>query len=102
MSISDFYCTNCGKYTLSLPRKNGRTRKGGHLKKLYCPNCKEEHNCAEVDDNMFYTLDDFKLEFSNNNFVNGERIFALNQIKYMDAFYTEEQKKEMYIKYDKR
>lgn len=47
MKFSQFYCLNCGKYVVDLPRNPARLHKAGHLKKLYCPYCKLECNCYE-------------------------------------------------------
>ena len=72
---SRFFCTNCGKETIPCWRKKGKEREPGHLKKLYCIHCKQEYNCVEIrENNKNYTLEDFKEEFENGIFVNGERI----------------------------
>lgn len=63
------YCTCCGKKGISIPRKNNKFRKFGHLKKLYCIYCGAEKNHVEIrpiyDD---YTYKDFELEMKYNNF----------------------------------
>ena len=46
--INDFYCLNCGKKTMSLPRKHGHQHEKFHRKKLYCPYCKIEINNIEI------------------------------------------------------
>ena len=67
--ISEMYCTCCGKKGISIPRKNNKFRKSGHLKKLYCIYCGAEKNHVEIrpiyDD---YTYKDFELEMKYNNF----------------------------------
>ena len=67
--ISEMYCTCCGKKGISIPRKNNKFRKSGHLKKLYCIYCEAEKNHVEIrpiyDD---YTHKDFELEMKYNNF----------------------------------
>lgn len=67
--ISEMYCTCCGKKGISIPRKNNKFRKSGHLKKLYCIYCGAEKNHVEIrpiyDD---YTHKDFELEMEYNNF----------------------------------
>lgn len=67
--ISEMYCTCCGKKGISIPRKNNKFRKSGHLKKLYCIYCGAEKNHVEIrpiyDD---YTHKDFELEMKYNNF----------------------------------
>lgn len=67
--ISEMYCTCCGKKGISIPRKNNKFRKSGHLKKLYCIYCGAEKNHVEIrpiyDD---YAHKDFELEMKYNNF----------------------------------
>lgn len=72
--MSRFFCTNCGNEGLPCYRNAGQQRMGGHLKKLYCPHCKEEHNFVEIKEKSFYTIEDFKKEFTLGRFVNGVRI----------------------------
>lgn len=80
ISISDFYCTQCGHKTLPIPRRDGQGREPGHLKNLYCPFCKMEQNCVEVRQNGKYTYEDFMIEYSNSNFdENGKRIQPMRQ-----------------------
>ena len=68
-TISNFYCTKCGKKGMSLPRKIGKNREAGHLKKIYCINCKKDWNHVEVRDmTSDYNLEDFLLEMNYNNF----------------------------------
>ncbi len=38
ISISEMYCTECGKSGIEIPRKVGKEREAGHLKSLYCIN----------------------------------------------------------------
>lgn len=45
-----FFCTNCGKEGLPLPRRVSHQHEKGHLKKLYCPWCKQEFNHWECHD----------------------------------------------------
>ena len=80
---SRFFCTQCGKETISIARTKGKQRESGHLKKLYCLNCKKENNCVEIrglfDD---YNIEDFYFEFTNNNFDNdGLRKIPYNLLK---------------------
>jgi hypothetical protein len=51
--IHDFYCTKCG-LRMPLPRKRSLLKETGHLKKLYCLNCKEEVNFVECTDKFTY------------------------------------------------
>lgn len=74
IKISDFYCTKCGKCSMSLPRRNGRYREPGHLKTLWCYHCKEEVNHAEIRPFGGYNYDDFCEEFICGRFVNGRRV----------------------------
>ena len=48
ISISEMYCTECEKKGIDIPRKVGKEREAGHLKSLYCINCKKVTNHAEV------------------------------------------------------
>jgi hypothetical protein len=74
-SISKFYCTQCGREGIPIPRKDGRNREPGHLKRLYCINCKKEHNFVEVKPFGKYSYEDFQKEFNEKNFTEeGERI----------------------------
>lgn len=70
ITFSDFYCTKCGQKAMTLPRKRGKGKEAGHLKKLYCPHCQDtQHNCVEIKElSQHYDLDTFKLEFKNGNF----------------------------------
>ena len=79
ISLSCFYCTKCGKRGIDIPRKKGREREPGHLKKLYCLYCKSEQNMAEVRQKGRYTLEDFLIEFQNGNFENGQRKLPYRQ-----------------------
>lgn len=73
-SQSRFFCTGCGREGISIHRKKGQERKGGHLKKLYCLFCKDEVNHVEIKTNGNYDLEDFKREFECGRFVDGNRI----------------------------
>lgn len=77
--ISDFYCTECGKQGVSLPRCTGERRKGGHLKKLYCLHCQKETNFVEITAKGFYDYETFLIEFNSGNFVNGKRKYTIKQ-----------------------
>ena len=48
-SISRFECPDCGS-NMFVPRQKSRKRKNGHVKDLYCPNCKEEKKMIEEKD----------------------------------------------------
>ena len=69
MTVSNMYCTQCGRKNIPIPRSKGKEREGGHLKKMYCIYCKKKVNMVEIRDfGAGYTLDDFKLEFNLHNF----------------------------------
>ena len=82
--ISEMYCTCCGNKGLTIPRKNGKTREPGHLKKLYCVYCQKECNHVEIRPFFSnYNYDDFKLEMKYNNFnAKGERKEPYNIFKH--------------------
>ncbi|AXF52447.1 MAG: ribosome associated inhibitor A [Caudoviricetes sp.] len=72
--ISDMYCTNCGNKGLSVPRMKNSYRESGHLKKIFCCECKKETNHVECKGFGKYTYENFKEEFELGRFVNGERL----------------------------
>lgn len=78
-SVSDFYCTCCGKRGLSLPRPERKQREPGHLKELFCFYCGEEKNAVEIKQNGRYTLEIFKAEFERGNFKDGNRVEPYRQ-----------------------
>ena len=45
--IHDFYCMNCGKKSMILPRSQNRQRGKMHEKKLFCIFCNETLNHVE-------------------------------------------------------
>lgn len=73
-ALSKMYCVNCGKEGIGVNRKTGQFREAGHLKNLWCPWCKAEHNMAEVRPVGSYTYEDFKMEFDLGRFVNDLRV----------------------------
>lgn len=74
VTLSDFYCTKCGKKGIPIARKIGSQREPGHLKRLYCIFCGEEVNHAEIRPFGEYKYDDFKLEFDLGRFVDGNKV----------------------------
>lgn len=46
-TVSKMICTNCGREGIPIPRKTSKARERGHLKELYCYNCKAMHNHRE-------------------------------------------------------
>lgn len=72
INIHDFYCINCGKKAMSLPRPQARKREQFHRKKLYCPWCKKEINCIECNNNI--EVEEFKQRFKNNEFIQEAKI----------------------------
>lgn len=67
MDLSDFYCTCCGNKGIPIIR-SGAKRELGHLKKLFCLTCQKEVNHVEIRPRTKYTLEDFYLEYDNENF----------------------------------
>lgn len=65
IEFHSFMCINCGKRAYTLPRPKGHKYKQGHLKKLYCPHCKQEFNCVEC-------FDDKDVIKFRENFEKGE------------------------------
>lgn len=61
LMFSYFYCPVCGKQAMELPRKKSLKKKTFHRKKLYCPWCKDTHNCIECHDD--YDIFRFKEDF---------------------------------------
>ena len=81
-TISDFYCTKCGNRMIPVWRSKGKEREPGHLKKLYCLNCKEERNGVEIKFMGQYTLKDFIMEYEYNNFdKDGNRKHSYKELK---------------------
>lgn len=75
MTLSNFYCTQCGNKGIPIFRKPGQGREPGHLKKLYCLTCKQETNMAEIRPYGDYNLEDFWIEYNYGNFdQEGNRI----------------------------
>lgn len=69
VSISEMYCTKCGKRGISIPRKDNSYREPGHLKKIYCIYCNKEQNHVEIRPLYGdYNYNDFQLEMKYNNF----------------------------------
>lgn len=86
---SKFYCTKCGQETIPVFRIPKNMRGPGHLKVLYCPHCKEEHNCVEVKSEGKYTKSIFDMEFEGYNFDE-----AGNRIVNWEKFIREKDKHE--------
>lgn len=73
----EFYCTRCGnRQMFSIPRPTAKQRPAGHLKKMFCFNCKKEVNFVECKPfSKKYNYRDFLLEFYGKNFdENGNRL----------------------------
>ena len=77
--ISDFYCICCGSKGIPIPRKNGKQREPGHLKRLFCLKCGREVNHAEVKQFGGYTIREFQAEFEKGNFENEERLMPYRE-----------------------
>ena len=83
MTFNEFYCTQCGRRNFDLPRKRGREREPGHLKKIFCPQCKDTVNHVEVKQYaQNYTYFDFVTEYEYGNFdADGKRIRQYGELK---------------------
>lgn len=65
----EYYCVKCGhKLEYKIPRKGGKYRPSGHLKKIWCPYCKQEVNHILIQPWSKYTYEDFLWEKEQNNF----------------------------------
>ncbi len=64
-----FWCIRCGQQTIPIMRKAGFMHGKFHRKKLYCLHCQKETNHVEIRYPSKYTLDDFWIEFTHNNFT---------------------------------
>lgn len=79
---SVFFCNKCGNKGIPIPRKKGSEREAGHLKKLYCLNCKQEWNHVECKAFSKYTYEDFQIEMKYNNFDElGNRKMTYGELK---------------------
>jgi hypothetical protein len=83
MTLSDMYCTQCGKKNIPVPRKKSKERECGHLKKMYCIYCNKMTNMVEIRGfDCGYTLEDFNLEYTLHNFnKDGTRKLSWNEFK---------------------
>lgn len=68
LTLSEFYCCQCGYKGIPIFRKQGRERPSGHLKKLFCLHCQQEQNFIEIRDGSRYKMKDFQIEFEYGNF----------------------------------
>lgn len=67
-TISSCYCTQCGNM-VTVSRPMAKQREKGHLKRIYCVNCKKEINHYEVrafDSDFSYA--EFMEEIKNGKF----------------------------------
>ena len=79
---SRFYCTQCGKEGIPVPRELRSLHESGHLKKIYCVYCDKINNAVEIRPKGKYTYSDFLWEFEESNFDKaGNRIIPFNQFK---------------------
>lgn len=78
----EFYCTQCGEKGIPVSRSKGRCKENGHLKILYCLNCKKRTNHAECVPYSKYDADIFRQEYLSGNFdKDGKRILSLSEWK---------------------
>jgi hypothetical protein len=76
---STFFCTQCGRKGIPIPRSKNHMRETGHLKRLYCPYCRRVVNHVEL--SVKYTEEDFRKEFEAGSFdSNGMRKTRRKQI----------------------
>ena len=61
-----FYCINCGKESIPIPRKRGHQHARGHRKDLYCPYCQKTVNHVEC--KTYEDVIQFKEDFANGVF----------------------------------
>ena len=59
----DFYCINCGKRGIPLPRQRGHQHSTFHRKKLYCIYCQKEVNMVECKNE--FEVKEFLEDFAN-------------------------------------
>lgn len=82
--LDDFYCTQCGKKGIPIPRQAGSEREAGHLKKLWCLYCNKETNHVECRPNTKYCYKDFLTELNYKNFnEDGTRKYSYGKLKEM-------------------
>ena len=83
ITVSNMYCTQCGKKNIPIPRNKGKEREPGHLKQMYCIHCKKKTNMVEVKEfGSGYTVNDFNLEFQLHNFTkDGNRKLTWSEFK---------------------
>lgn len=67
-----FFCLNCAKEGIPLPRKQGHRHAKFHKKKMYCPNCKQVFNHIEcqTEEDIYR----FKEDFENGVYLNEIKI----------------------------
>ena len=82
LTIIDFYCVYCGNKGIPVMRQKGSQREKGHLKKLFCLTCQKETNHVEIRPFGQYNLEDFYLEYDNENFdEQGNRKMTYGQLR---------------------
>lgn len=86
------FCTRCGFKNTIVMRKKSNRRKFGHLKKLWCPICKEYVNHFEVNEYDLFERFDYNkfLEKVNNGFFdNVNQLPKLNNdVHLFDDFFN--------------
>lgn len=71
-TISEFYCTKCGKKGMPLARKRAKLRQGEHLKKLFCIYCQEEINHLEIRESDMFHKEELLERLKNGEFYEPE------------------------------
>lgn len=69
IEFHSFWCPVCGNKAMDLPRNYGHQHKDFHLKKLWCPHCKQERNTIECKDDEDVFI--FKLNFEEGAYSDG-------------------------------
>lgn len=87
---SDLICTMCGK-VITIQRSKGKLYKSGHIKDLWCPNCKRDRKFYELKDADTYY---YKILYKQNRTKEEEYIFNLLDKRKEDLEYE----KRRYIK----
>ena len=87
---SDLICTMCGE-VITIQRNKVKLYKPGHIKDLWCPNCKKDRKFYELKDADTYY---YKILYKQNRTKEEEYIFNLLDKRKEDLEYE----KRRYIK----
>ena len=87
---TDLACLECGN-VFTISRRENRLRSSGHIKDLWCPNCKKDRKFYELKDADTYY---YKILYKQNRTKEEEYIFNLLDKRKEDIEYE----KRRYIK----